>query len=238
MYINNDKCVKCGQCMAYCPMRCIVREDGVVKVIEDECVECEVCRNAKICPVDALTMRELEWPRTLRNQFSNPLIPHPGTGVPGRGTEEMKTNDVTGRQKRGRAGIAIEMGRPGTGTRFSDVQVITKAVAPYVEHFEKENPVTPLIVDKEGNLREDVLNEKALSAIIEFELNQKDILPVLEALKEAQTRINTVFSLDLSCRLEPDGSCPAAILARENGFKLSLNGKTNVGLGKPLAKED
>ena len=112
MYIDKEKCIKCGLCIPYCPMRCIKRTDEGVVINEDECVECEVCRNAKVCKKDALQMRELEWPRTLRSQFSNPLIPHPGTGVPGRGTEEMKTNDVTGRFRRGQAGIAIEWADP------------------------------------------------------------------------------------------------------------------------------
>jgi len=238
MYINTEKCLKCGLCIPFCPMKCIVREDKVVKIIEDECVECEVCRNLKVCPADALTMRSLEWPRILRNQFSNPLVPHPGTGVPGRGTEEMKTNDVTGRFKRGRAGVAIEVGRPGTGTRLSEVEKIIMALVPYVKAFEPCNPVTELIIDAEGHMKPEVLNEKVLSAIIEFEIDQPEIVSVLKVLDEVKGKINTVFSLDLSCRLEPDGSCPAAILAREAGYTLSLNGKTNVGLGKPAAKED
>lgn len=240
MFINEEKCLKCGQCIPYCPMGCISRQDGKVCIDLDECVECEVCRNSKVCPVGALEMQKLEFPRILRNQFSNPLIAHPDTGVPGRGTEEMKTNDVTGRFKRGRAGVAIELGRPGTGTRLSDVQTIAMAVAPYATHgFEPHNPVTVLMTDKStGKLRDDVLNEKTLSAIVELEINQTDIAQVLETVREASKKINTVCSVDLACRLEPDESCPAAILAENAGFKLSLNGKTNVGLGRPLAKED
>lgn len=239
MLIDKEKCIKCGQCIPYCPMGCIHKVDKVVEIDTDECVECEVCRNSHVCPRDALYMPELEFPRTLRRQFSNPLVPHPDTGVPGRGTEEMKTNDVTGRFKRGRAGIAIELGRPGTGTRLKDVQTIAMAVAPYAKYgFEPHNPVTVLMVDNTGKLRDDVLNEKTLSAIVELEVDQADVAEVFDALKEAQKHINTVFSLDLACRLEPDESCPAAEIARAAGYTLSLNGKTNVGLGKPKAKED
>lgn len=239
MLIDKNKCINCGQCIPYCPMACIVRKDDVVEIITDECVECEICRNSNICPKDALYMPELQFPRTLRRQFSNPLITHPDTGVPGRGTEEMKTNEVTGRFKRGRAGIAIELGRPGTGTRLRDVQTIAMAVAPYAKYgFEPHNPVSVLMVDNTGKLRDDVLNEKALSAIVEFEVEQTDVLPVFDALKKVQNKISTVFSVDLSCRLEEDESCPAEIIASKAGYNLSLNGKTNVGLGKPLAKED
>jgi Fe-S-cluster-containing hydrogenase component 2 len=109
MLIDKTKCVNCGQCIPYCPMACIQKKDGIVQIDLDECVECEACRNARVCPRDALYMQKLEGTRILRSQFSNPLITHPKTGVPGRGTEEMKTNDVTGRFKRGRAGVCIEL---------------------------------------------------------------------------------------------------------------------------------
>lgn len=239
MVIDREKCIECGQCVPYCPMGCISEGPDGVLVDLDECVECEVCRNAGVCPSDALQMQALEWPRILRSQFSNPLVAHPDTGVPGRGTEEMKTNDVTGRFKRGRAGVAIELGRPGTGTRLVDVQTIAMAVAPFAKNgFEPHNPVTTLMTDGSGRLREDVLNEKTLSAIIEFEVDQADVVAVFDAIKTAQRDISTVFSLDLSCRLEPDESCPAEIIAAKAGYWLSPNGKTNVGLGKPRAKED
>ena len=42
-------------------------------------------------------MPKYEWPRTVRANFSDPLVEHPETKVPGRGTEEMKTTEVTGR---------------------------------------------------------------------------------------------------------------------------------------------
>lgn len=240
MIIDKSKCLNCGSCMIYCPMGCIEKVNGEVQINLDECVECEVCKNSQICPVGALNNDDLDEMRMMRRQFSNPLVPHPSTGVPGRGTEEMKTNDVTGRFKRGRAGVAIELGRPGTGTRLFDVQKVAMAVAPLAKHgFEECNPVTTLMTDtSRGTLREDVLNEKTLSAIVEFEIDQKDIAEVLEVISNVQKEINTVCSVDIACRLEPDGSCPAAEIAAANGYKLSLNGKTNVGLGKPLAKED
>lgn len=240
MVIDKEKCIRCGQCIPYCPMGCISRkEDKSVEIDLDECVECEVCRNSHVCPKDALYMQELTGTRILRNQFSNPLITHPKTGVPGRGTEEMKTNDVTGRFKRGRAGVCIELGRPGTGTRLRDVQTVAMAVAPYAKYgFEPHNPVTALMVDGTGKMRDDVLDEKTLSAIVEIEVDQTDIDAVLHAIADVQKDVNTVFSVDFAGRLEPDESFPAKKIAIDAGFKLSPNGKTNVGLGKPRAKED
>ena len=240
MQINKEKCIKCGQCIPYCPMGCIHKDtDGIIDIDLDECVECEVCKNSHICPRDALYLQELAGTRILRNQFSNPLITHPKTGVPGRGTEEMKTNEVTGRFKRGRAGVCIELGRPGIGTRLRDVQTVAMAVAPFAKYgFEPHNPVTCLMVDNTGKLREDVLNEKTLSAIVEIEVDQSDIDSVLDAIKAIQDKVNTVFSVDFAGRLEPDESFPAKEFAQKAGYTLSLNGKTNVGLGKPRAKED
>lgn len=124
-------------------------------------------------------------------------------------------------------------------TAFIFAKKIAMAVAPYAKYgFEPHNPVTVLMLDGSGKLRDEVLNEKTLSAIVELEVDQTDVLPVFNALRDAQKDISTVFSVDLACRLEPDESCPAAIIAEEAGYKLSLNGKTNVGLGKPRYKED
>lgn len=240
MYIEQSTCIQCKACIPYCPVDAIVhnKEEGIVEIIYDECVECGVCKYSEVCPTDSFVQQEMEFPRILRSQFSNPLISHPDTGVPGRGTEEMKTNDVTGRFKKGMAGVAVEMGRPGTGTRLYDVEKVAMALAPVGVHFEPYNPVTFLMTDKTtGKMREDVLNEKSLSAIVEFDVPQSKLPEVFAALKEVTPLIDTVYSLDLACRLE-DGFNPVVKLAEEAGFKVSINGKTNVGLGKPLAKEE
>ena len=238
--IIKDTCITCRKCIPYCPVQAIyVAEDKTVRIDLGKCVECEICRNANVCPTNSLQMQELDQYRILRNQFSNPLISHPDTGVPGRGTEEMKTNEVTGRFKSGQAGIAIEMGRPGTSTTFLDVEKVAMAMAPLCIHFEPHNPVTSLMADKAtGKLKDEVLNERALSAIIEFDLPQAKVVQALETIRDISTEIDTVFSLDLACRLEADGTNPVTALAAEAGFTCSLNGKTNVGLGRPLAKEE
>ena len=94
------------------------------------------------------------------------------------------------------------------------------------------------MVDATGKLREDVLQEKTLSAIVEIEVDQQDIGAVLDAISKVQKDVDTVFSVDFAGRLERDESFPAKIVAQKAGYKLSPNGKTNVGLGKPLAKEE
>jgi NAD-dependent dihydropyrimidine dehydrogenase PreA subunit len=241
MFVDQDKCIQCQMCIPYCPMEAIAynEETGRVEIDQEACVECEICRNSN-CPTDALTMPELEWPRVLRQRFSNPLITHPNTNVPGRGTEEMKTNEVTGRFKRGRVGVAIEMGRPGTGVKFSDVEKVAMAVASAGDvNFEPQNPVTGLMSDvKTGKLRDDVLEVRSLSAIIEFEIPNEKLATVLEKLQEVTPEINTVYSLDLCTRVNEDGTVPILEVVKEAGYTPYSNGKTNVGLGRPLAKEE
>ncbi len=45
----------------------------------------------------------------------------------------MKTNDVTGRVKRGEIGVGLEFGRPGMASRLSDLEKMTVA-RPVVKH--------------------------------------------------------------------------------------------------------
>jgi len=212
-------------------------ENGEVFIDEDECVECGCCLKANICSYDAIWQPELDWRRRLRAEFSDASMPHPLTGVRGRGTEEMKTNDVTGRYPRGRVGIAAELGRPGIGTRFRDVEKVIKALVTLGVTFEKDNPVYALIADSTtGKLKEEVLNEKVLSAIVEFSTTPDKVPSVLKALSEVSQQVDTVFSVDMCSLLETDGTCPAEDIARSAGFEIRPNGKNNIGLGRPLAK--
>ncbi len=238
MKIARDTCIECQLCIPYCPMNAIHGgRDGVI-IDEEECVECNICRHAEVCPTDALVSGELKWPRSVRRSFSDPLVTHEETGVPGRGTEEMKTNEVTGRFQHGWVGLGVELGRPGIGTTFRDVERVAQAVAQHDIHFEKHNPVYSLMKDgARGELREDILQEKVLSAIVEFTARLDDVPAILESIKEVANHVDTVFSLDMACRVSPDGSVPALARADEAGFSVSINGKVNVGLGRPLATE-
>lgn len=240
MIIEKELCIACAACKPYCPMGCINYNENekVYEIDLDECVECGICLRPAVCPTDALQQQELDDMRRLRQTFSNPLIPHKTTSVPGRGTEEMKTNDVTGRFIRGHAGVAIELGRPGTGTRFVDVEKVAMAVASKGVSFEVHNPVTDLMIDKTiGSIRADVLNEKVLSAIVEFDVTIDKLEEVLLAIKQVADNVDTVFSVDLACRLESDNISPAEAIAKKVGLQPYITGKTNVGLGKPLFKE-
>jgi hypothetical protein len=216
------------------------RNPGRVHAVidEDECVECSVCLRSGCCPADALFQPELHWPRTVRKNFSDPLKIHPETRIPGRGTEEMKTNDVTGRYRRGTFGMAFELGRPGVGARFRDVQKVAKALAALGIVFEEKNPVTKLMVDRAtGAINPEVLGEKVLSAIVEFLLPAERLPEVLAVLDRVSREIDTVFSGDIIGRIGEDGSMPYVREIAGRGRFLSINGKSNVGLGRPLAAE-
>src|SRR5579871_5805843 len=124
-----------------------------------------------VCPTAAFEPDELTWPRVVRRAFSDPRVPHESTGVEGRGTEEVKTNDVTGRVGPGEVGFTIELGRPGVGVRFYEIQDMCQTLARAGVAFEKKNPVTSLMSDvPTGTIREDILNEKVLSAIVEIKV--------------------------------------------------------------------
>jgi len=239
MRIDQDKCIACLECIDYCVVEAI-KEDpakGEVFIDEDECVECGCCLRAGVCESEAIWQPELDWRRKIRAEFSDPAMTHPHTGGRGRGTEEMKTNDVTGRYPRGRVGIAAELGRPGIGTRLRDLEKVAMAMASLGGTFEKSNPVYALLADPAtGKLKEEVLNEKVLSAIIEFGTTPDKVPTVLKTLKEVSQQIDTVFSVNMISLLEPDGTCPAEEVARNAGFEIRPNGKNNVGLGRPLAK--
>ena len=246
--VDQAKCVGCGRCRAYCTMGAIGfvavgRGRVCAEVDQYECVDCGVCFRAEVCPVDALYEPAPEWPRSVRGTFSNPLVEHKETRIPGRGTEEMKTNDVTGRFKWGEAGMAVEMGRPSTGARFRDIEKVAMAIAALGNiTFEPKNPITGLMVDKTtGRMNPEVLDEKVLSAIIEMTVPLERIQEIIGAVRAVTREISTVCSFDLTCKVHPGESqeqrLPAFELARQAGVRLTLNGKTNVGLGRPFFVE-
>lgn len=234
-------CTGCAMCVPYCPMSAI-GTDGKLKAIKidlDECTDCGVCFRAKVCPVDALVDEAYAWPRSVRAAFSNPLVEHKETRVPGRGTEEVKTNDVTGQFKKGYVGVTAEMGRPGVGVRFRDVQKVAQAMARAKVVFAPNNPVTRLMTDNAtGQLNNDILNEKVCSAMIETTSPIGNLPLVIQEIRKVARQIDSVFSLTISTRLDEDGTAPCRKILDELDIPLYINGKMNVGLGRPLFKEE
>jgi NAD-dependent dihydropyrimidine dehydrogenase PreA subunit len=236
VYIDNEACSNCARCMLTCPVGAIYVDRSIKQVSIDQelCVECGVCYRSGFCEEDALVRPELAWPRTIRAALSDPLIVNPETRIPGRGTEEMKTNDITGRYRSGYLGIAAEMGRPGSGTSFVDIQKVSRALAKLGVEFCPQNPITSLIINKAGDLNPDVLGERVLSGIIEFDVRLEKAPQVLETLRQVSNEIDTVFSLDVISLVEPDGNMPMFSVLEDCGISPSPNGKNNMGLGRPV----
>ncbi len=245
MRIDKNTCAGCGQCSDNCALGGIASrrrdpESGkfYYQINEDECVDCGVCLRSGVCTTDALYMPEYEYPRTLRSQFSDPLVVHPKTNVPGRGTEEMKTIEVTGRVARGQVGIACEMGRPAVGARFTEVEKVAMALAKLGVEFEPANPCTQVMADpRKGIMKEEVKNEKVLSAIIEMVVPIEQAKDVLLTIRDVAAQVNCPFSVDLFSRLDKDGSLPTEKILEEIGWEPAPNVKLNTGLGRPLSKE-
>jgi len=186
-----------------------------------------------VCPTAAFEPEKLEWPRVVRRAFSDPRVPHESTGVSGRGTEEVKTNDVSGRVKVGEVGFTIEFGRPGVGVWFSDIQKMAWAMAKAGVSFEKKNPVTSLMTDvATGTLREDILGEKVMSAILEIKTTVDRTEEIVLLVREMEKQLDTVISIGVGTRCDENGdeNVVAPILERL-GYKLE-RAKTNIGLGK------
>jgi ferredoxin len=231
-------------------------------VDRDECVECYACFNGlsqehlnpvmvrtirkifnlarlrfdpepDVCPTAAFAPEELVWPRVVRRAFSDPRVPHESTGVEGRGTEEVKTNDVSGRVGPGEAGFTIEFGRPGVGVRFHEIQRMTMRLAAAGIPFEKKNPVTTLLKDAAtGEIRDDILDEKIMSAIVEIKVPIERTEEVIRLVKEVEKEIDTVVVLGVGVRCNENGEDTIILPILERLGYQPQRAKTNIGLGR------
>ena len=237
MRIDQDKCIGCMKCIPFCCNDAIIKKGDKCVIDEDECVECGVCKRSEICPVDAFQESDLKWPRILRRAYSAVDAAHDWMGVDGRGTMEMKTNDVTGAYRYGEVGFTVDVGRPGVTASFEDVEKIAMAVAKVGVVFDKLNPATALMADTStGKFRDDIKKERILSCIIEFKTDESAVPAVVNALKEAARKVDTVFSVGCISRCDPEGKAPVQAILDKAGIFYRPNAKINIGLGRPLAE--
>lgn len=233
MEIKADVCNGCGQCIIICPVKAIKMVGKKAVIDEEFCVECSVCYRNANCPINAIRMKKLNWPRKLRIPFSNVTTTHKITGVAGRGTEEMKTNDVTNRYKSGEFGVSIELGRPGVGTKLRNIELFTTKFAEIGVIYEDKSPVTALIVDDRGHINEEIKDERVLSAIIEFKIPTEKLPRILEVVREVEDEIDTVFSVGIVSRIKENNTDEVINLLSDLGFEVRPNAKINIGLGRP-----
>ena len=248
MRIDPKKCKGCGRCADVCAVggcqvyyRCRDEEDGHIyyRIDEDECVDCGLCLKICGCETGALYSPEVGYPRIVRAQFSNPVVEHPKTEGHGRGTEEMKTNEVTAWFLPGHVGIFVEFGRPSIGARFKDVEKVSTRLAALGVEFEEANPCTALMDDpSKGTFKKEVLNEKVLSTILEMSVPIPVAEQVLTIIKEMAPEMNCVASVALASLFDEkdDGfHYEGKDILEHVGWTPRPNGKLNTGLGRPLA---
>jgi ferredoxin len=231
--VNRDECVECYAC--YYGLSTERLNPVLVRTIRKlfQIARLRFDPEPDICPTSAFEPENLQWPRVVRRAFSDPRATHESTGVQGRGTEEVKTNDVTQRVKQGEVGFTIEFGRPGVGVWFRDIQKMTQALAKANVPFEKKNPLTFLMSDvSTGTLKPDILDEKVLSAIVEIRVTVDRTEQIIHLVHEVEKNIDSVVALGVGTRCDENGEehVVAPILERL-GYRLE-RAKTNTGLGR------
>ena len=235
--INRDECVECHAC--YNGMSQEHLNPTMVRTIRRifQMMRVRFDPEPDVCPTAAFEPDELTWPRVVRRAFSDPRVPHESTGVEGRGTEEVKTNDVTGRVQVGEVGFTIEFGRPGVGVWMREIQEMCSALAGAGVSFEKKNPVTSLMTNvSTGALREDILNEKVLSAIVEIKTAAERTEEIIRLVWEVEKRLDTVIAIGVGTRCDADGEERViAPILEKLGYRLE-RAKTNVGLGRIIRR--
>jgi hypothetical protein len=231
--IDRDECVECYSCFNGMSQEHL--NPTVVRTMRKvfQMMRLRFDPEPDVCPTAAFEPDELSWPRVVRRAFSDPRVPHESTGVQGRGTEEVKTNDVSGRVKRGEVGFTIEFGRPGIGVWFHEIQKMTWALAKAGVSFEKKNPITSLMEDvPTGTLRQDIMNEKILSAIVEIKVTVDRTEEIIRLVRDIESQVDTVIALGVGARCDENGEeDEVAPILERMGYKLE-RAKTNIGLGR------
>lgn len=243
--ILSEKCAGCRQCQKYCSVDAIMYDAAARKcyVDADKCVDCYVCirQQNQFCVRQAFAPTPLDnYYKQFAHVMSDPCENHGVTGVTGRGTEEVKTNDVSGRVKKGQVGFCIDVGRPGVGTTLRDVEKIAMALASAgVTLLDADHtPLAALMTDiKTGKLKDDCLDTRMLSVIVEGACKDADFENAMRALVKVKDEIETVFSLGLIMRVDENGYNPVLRCLDDLGIPQPFRGKVNVGLGKPLCLE-
>ena len=231
--INRDECVECYAC--YNGLSAENLPPGIARLTRKffSLLALRFEPEPDICPTSAFEPDELAWPRVVRRAFSDPRVPHESTGVLGRGTEEVKTNELTNRIKLGDVGVTIEFGRPGVGARFREIQEMSRALARANVSFEENNPVATLMTNTAtGDIREDILGEKVLSAILEIGIPVERLEEVIRIVQDVERRLDTTVILGVAVRCDENGEdgIVAPILERL-GYN-PVRAKTNLGLGR------
>ena len=197
----------------------------------------------------------MSWPRTIRPLFSgagrtlvsiNKDLKLPKRsfedvmeeqkGLGGRGTTDMKTVDLTENLPYREVDMSIELGRPVLGVSFRDVEKVSSSLAQNGINFDPSNNVTKIIDSSTGRIKKEyieILDEKVLSAVIRCRVSFEEVASIYDVLEKVASEIDSVFTLFLVNRCV-GGEIPLLHTLKDHGIEVRENGKTNLGLGRPL----
>jgi hypothetical protein len=109
---------------------------------------------------------------------------------------------------------------------------MTEELAKMGVEFEKKNPVTHLMPDPStGKIREDILQERVLSAIVEIKTRMERVAEMLRTVTEVARGLDTIVAIGVSTRCSPEGRSALEEVLRREGYPF-WRGKTNLGLGR------
>jgi hypothetical protein len=110
---------------------------------------------------------------------------------------------------------------------------MTIALAELGVKFEAKNPITHLMLDQStGMLKEDLLNEKILSAIVEIKTTIEMVPAVLDTVTRVAKQIDTVIAIGVSTRCAENGEDPVLAPLLDDLGHTFVRAKTNMGLGR------
>ena len=160
-----------------------------------------------VCPTGALTLRS--WTgRGASGDVQRSDDRPSGNGHLRPGTDEIKSNDVTGRLRRGsrpRCG-KWKAGNRAFYRRYRKGGHGARPAQCRIRDQESGDPVDGGYRDRK--IKDEVLNEKVLSAIIEIKVKLERIPDFLQALAKVQKEVDTVISVGVASRCLSDGSLP------------------------------
>ena len=238
--IDQNFCVECGVCLrsAICTYEAFT---PLNRKVNNPLEWLRFRFNRKVLKIiTRLSPRlyRLKKPRSIRRILSDPTVAFPLTNIYGRGTEEVKTNDVTRRYQWGEIGFCIEVGRPGIGATIREIQEFTVELARIGVVFLPANPISWMIKDSNGSLKARYLNERVLSAVIEFKIKEVEINKIFDFIRRFDRETKNVFTVGIISPLRTDGTIPIVDTIKQQGFHLSSHAKVNLGLGRrPEQKE-
>jgi hypothetical protein len=82
-----------------------------------------------------------------------------------------------------------------------------------------------------GKIREDILQERVLSANVEIKTSMERVPEMLRTVTRVARELDTIVAIGVSTRCSPEGRSALEEVLRREGYSF-WRGKTNLGLGR------